>query len=155
MDSDLQFEETSFHQTDDKARIILPNRFREVIAATGYNKIVVSRLDGCLVAYPVQKWKQIVARMMEKPRSNARARRFRRFYIGAAQTCEIDRQGRILISAALREYAGIEPKSPVAMAGVTTHFEIWSKSQYEQEYLSFREEEDAGDLGDEIEELGT
>jgi len=150
-----QFQETSFHQTDDKGRIILPNRFREVIAATGRNQVVVSRLDGCLVAYPVPKWNAIVERLLEKPSFNARARRLRRFYIGGAQTCDMDKQGRILVSAALREYAGIEPRNGIALVGVLSHFEIWNREAYEAEYDSFREELDSGELGEEIEELGT
>ncbi len=155
MESDLQFEETSFHQTDDKARLILPNRFREKITAEGGDRIVLTRLDGCLVAYLPTKWKEIVARMLEKSKSSVQARRLRRHYYGGAQTCEVDRQGRILISQALREYAHIEAKSSVALVGVGSHFEIWSKDDFEQDYRAFREEEDNGDLGDEISELGT
>lgn len=48
-------------------------------------------------------------------------------FAGAA-TCEVDKQGRILLPANLREYAGIDKE--VVSVGVYSRVEIWSKDRY-------------------------
>ena len=44
--------------------------------------------------------------------------------------CEVDKQGRVLISAVLREFAGIEKE--VVLAGVVNRIEIWSKDRWQE-----------------------
>ena len=55
-------------------------------------------------------------------------RKFMRFFFAGAATCEVDKQGRILLPANLREYAGIDKE--VVSVGVYSRVEIWSKDRY-------------------------
>lgn len=57
------------------------------------------------------------------------ARKFARFFFAGAATCEVDKQGRVLLPATLREFAGIEKE--VVLAGVVNHIEIWSKDRWQ------------------------
>ncbi len=148
------FRGTSFHNTDDKARIILPSRFRDVIRAGEIDGVVVSRMDGSLVAYPFTEWQVIEDRIMTMRVKDENTRRLRRFFIGGAHECMCDKQGRILIPPALREYAGLGPKHELALVGVVNHFEIWSRDAYEGEYEAFENDMKTGRMGDEVAKLG-
>ena len=57
------------------------------------------------------------------------ARKFSRFFFAGAASCELDKQGRILLPAALREFAGLE--KDVVLVGVGSRVEIWSKDKWE------------------------
>jgi len=58
------FRGSSFHTIDSKGRIIIPARFRDVIKAQGSNGVMVSRMDGALVAYPYDEWHKIETRIL-------------------------------------------------------------------------------------------
>ncbi len=45
-----------------------------------------------------------------------------------ATVCELDKQGRILVPATLREFAGLE--KDVVLTGNITRIEIWSKTKW-------------------------
>ena len=51
-----------------------------------------------------------------------------RFFLAGAASVEVDKQGRILLPANLREYAGIDKE--VVSVGVFSRVEIWSKERY-------------------------
>ena len=53
-----------------------------------------------------------------------------RFFFAGAATCEVDKQGRILIPSVLREFAGLD--KDVILVGVLTKIEIWDKTKYEE-----------------------
>ncbi|MBI9074273.1 MAG: division/cell wall cluster transcriptional repressor MraZ [Desulfatibacillum sp.] len=148
------FRGTSYHSTDEKARIVLPARFRDVVKASEIDGVVVSRLDGSLVAYPFNEWQVIEDRIMARVEKDEYTRRLRRFFIGGAHECMCDKQGRILIPPALREYAEIGPKKDVVLVGVVNHFEVWSRTAYEMEYEAFEHDMKSGRMGEEVAKLG-
>ena len=92
-----------FHNIDAKGRIILPSKFRSEL---GERFIVTKGFDGCLYGYSVEAWKEIEEKIKTLPLVTGKdARNFTRFFFSSAIECEIDTQGRILISSSLREYA--------------------------------------------------
>lgn len=62
--------------------------------------------------------------------TNKDARKFSRFFLAGASECEIDKQGRILIPANLREFAKLEKEA--VLVGVSNRIEIWSKDKWEE-----------------------
>jgi MraZ protein len=111
---------------DNKGRLTIPSRFRPDVA-TG---VVVTRgLDGCLVVYTNAEWELLAARVNALPITDRRARDFRRFVFGSAAEAMPDRQGRVLIPAFLREYAGIDGE--VAIVGMNTYIEIWNPETWQ------------------------
>jgi MraZ protein len=99
------FRGSSFHTIDTKGRIIIPARFRDVIKANGADSVMLSRIDNCVVAYTMEKWRRLEDEILSLPKPSARMRRFRRVFIGGAFECTCDKQDRILIPSTLRAYA--------------------------------------------------
>ena len=62
--------------------------------------------------------------------TNTAGRKFSRFLLGSAATCEVDKQGRILLPAVLREFAGIEKDA--VLVGVGSRIEVWNKDKWMQ-----------------------
>jgi len=145
------FRGTSFHTIDAKGRLIIPSRFRDVIMESGEN-LMVTRLDGMLVAYTAGVWNSIENRILIKAQKSDAMRSFRRFFIGGVQECARDKQERILISPPLREYAGLE--KDVVLIGVTDHFEILSRANWDNENKTWEDISKQEDVRNEIAGLG-
>ena len=64
------------------------------------------------------------------PLSNQSARQFSRLLLAGATTCEVDKQGRILIPANLRKHAKLE--KDVALVGVGGRIEIWDQNEWDR-----------------------
>ena len=112
------------HTVDPKGRLIVPSKFRELLGA----EFVVTRgLDGCLFVYPMESWEAYVEELKKLPLTDRNARLFTRFIIAGATTCELDKQGRILIPTTLREFANL--KKDVLLAGMLDHIEIWDEDE--------------------------
>ena len=116
------------HSLDSKGRLIMPARLREDI---GEKFIVTKGLDGCLFAFFFLVWTNFEQKLRSLPISNKDARSFTRFFFAGAIECEIDKQGRFLITSNLREFAGLE--KDVIIVGMDSRLEIWSKDKWQQE----------------------
>lgn len=116
------------HSLDDKNRLTLPARLR----AAFEDGVVVSRgLDGCLYAYPRGEWQRLADRIAALDPLGEDARRMRRHFFSGASQGELDRQGRLVLSPTLIEYAGLERE--VTVAGVHDHLEIWDRAKWRQQ----------------------
>ena len=81
---------------DAKGRMIIPAKFRDEL---GYKCVLTKGLDKCLYIYPMQEWDKLKEKLAQLPLSDPEARKFVRYMYGNAQECEIDKQGRISITA--------------------------------------------------------
>ncbi len=115
---------------DDKARIMLPVKFREYLAKKDETTLFLTNIDNCLRAYPTAVWSEIEQKILARPVRTDDERNFKRFFLGGVQECPLDKQGRILVPQSLRKYAGLE--KDVAIIGLTSHFEIWNIDRYEK-----------------------
>jgi len=115
------------HSLDDKGRLIMPAKFREDI---GEKFIVTKGLDGCLFAFSLEEWKVFEQKLRALPISNKDARAFSRFFFAGAIDCELDKQGRFLISNNLRGFA--ELLKDVIIIGMESRIEIWNKDKWEK-----------------------
>ena len=113
------------HSIDAKGRLIIPSKFRELL---GEEFVLTKGLDGCLSIYPMDEWTAFEEKLTALPLTNKNARTFSRFFVAGAPSCELDKQGRILIPATLREFAGLE--KDVVLTGNITRIEIWSKTKW-------------------------
>ena len=113
------------HSVDAKGRLIMPAKLREAI---GDKFVVTKGLDGCLFAYSQTEWLAFEEKLKTLPLTNKNARDFTRFFLSGAIECEIDKQGRFLITSNLRDFAGLE--KDVVIIGVNTRIEIWSKEKW-------------------------
>ena len=133
------------HTIDAKGRLIIPSKFREVLG----EEVVISKgMDGCLFVYANDDWAAFEQKLTSLPMTNKEARKFARFFLAGAAQVELDKQGRILLPAALREFAELD--KDVVLVGVGSRIEIWSKEKYEAE----SDDVDMDDIAASMEELG-
>lgn len=113
------------HSIDQKGRIIVPAKFREEL---GEEFVMTLGLDGCLFVYPNSEWETFVEQLKKLP-GNREVRQLQRYFLAGATNCEVDKQGRILIPAKLREHAKLEKE--VVFVGVLGKIEVWSKERWD------------------------
>lgn len=111
------------HTIDGKGRLIVPAKYRE---ALGEKFIATKGLDHCLFVYPIDEWQALEEKLRALPFTQPDARAFVRFFFSGATECELDKQGRILLPANLRDYAQLE--KDVVLVGVSSRVEIWSQT---------------------------
>jgi MraZ protein len=119
------------HSLDTKGRLILPAKIREDMGETF---IVTKGLDGCLFGFSQTEWANFEEKLKTLPLTNKNARDFVRFFLSGATECEMDKQGRFLIVANLREYANLEKDAVII--GVGTRIEIWNKEKWKAYNIS-------------------
>ena len=115
------------HTIDAIGRVIIPAKFREKL---GTSFVVTKGLDGCLYGYANDDWAAFEERLGTLPITNKNTRQFTRFFLAGAAECELDMQGRILLPAVLREFAGLE--KDVVLVGSASKIEIWSKERFDE-----------------------
>ena len=125
------FRGRSIHTLDAKGRIRIPTRFRDILKTRYEDRFVITNLDRCLVAYPLQEWEIIEERLGSLSLVRQDVKAFQRFFISGATECNFDKQGRVLVPQTLREHASLERE--VVLAGMLRSFEIWSKDYWDQE----------------------
>jgi MraZ protein len=114
------------HAIDTKGRLFIPARFRQGL---GDHFVLTKGLDGCLFAYPQPEWDALEQKLKCLPFTKGDARAFVRFFFSGAAECEVDKQGRILVPANLREYARLE--KDVVVIGVSSRVELWAREQWD------------------------
>lgn len=112
------------HAMDAKGRLFVPSKLREELGESFY---VTIGLDHCLSVYTQAGWDAILERYNALPLSQAR--KMRVLFANACQ-CEPDKQGRFLLPAELREYAGLSQE--VTFIGQGGHAEIWDSARYDE-----------------------
>ncbi len=149
-----KFQQSAFrgyhsHLIDEKGRLSIPVQFREVlINVYKEERLILTSLGSCLVAYPLSEWLNIEKQVKNLPQMKPEVRDFQRVFISPAEECGFDRQGRILIPPALR--TGL--RKEVVIVGMLTKFEIWDKGKLEERKKRVLEDSDrisnvVGDLG--------
>jgi MraZ protein len=117
------------HALDHKGRIIVPARFRERLGPQFV--LTIAPPDHCLALYPSTTWVELCSRLESVRPKDEQYRRFVRYLFAHSQEVTCDGQGRMVVPALLRAYAGIERY--VISVGLLTRIEIWAKERYEFE----------------------
>ena len=139
---------------DVKGRMAMPARYRErLLEACGGRLIVTVDQDHCLLVYPLPEWEIIEAKLNELPSLNKTARLLQRLLIGHATELEMDGQGRILLPAMLRDFAGINKKA--VLIGQGKKLEIWDEDTWAENQEGWVEavKADDGELPAALQEL--
>lgn len=110
------------HSIDAKGRLFIPAALRRELGQTFH---VTMGQDHCLSVYSDESWAAFMAKLKEL--SYNEVKKLRALFAYAAD-CEPDSQGRILIPAKLREYAGLTKE--VVVVGSFDRAEIWSAERW-------------------------
>jgi MraZ protein len=139
---------------DAKGRMAMPARYRDrLLEVCGGRLVVTVDQDHCLLVYPLPEWEVIEEKLVNLPSLNKQSRLLQRLLIGHATDLEMDAQGRILLPAMLREYAGLTKKA--VLIGQGKKLEIWDEEtwgQSQEEWVA-AVQADEGELPAALEEL--
>lgn len=128
---------------DDKGRLILPAKYREELVG---GLVITKGQERCLYVFPLGEFERITEALRTAPVTAKSVRDYSRVFFASASDEELDRQGRITIPPALREYAGLARECVVI--GANTRLEIWDATAWES-YLGEQEQAFAG-LSEEV-----
>lgn len=120
-----------YYTIDPKGRIIIPAPFRDLLASQYSTRLYITNapVDQCLRIYPAEEWSRLQDKVRTKPASDRHMKFFMRRVIGSAVETDIDKQGRILIPASLREDAKIN--SSIVIVGQVDRIELWDREEWD------------------------
>ncbi len=111
---------------DEKGRICVPSRFRDVFADGYY---LTHGPEGSLNLLPLATWTEVRARVAQLKRDDPQLWMLRRLLFSGTYGTP-DSQGRLLVPPGLREYASLEAGGPVTLLGVENRLELWSTDRW-------------------------
>ena len=121
---------------DDKGRMAVPSRQRELLSvmSEGHIVLTVDTQAPCLALYALPEWERIEADVQALPALKPAIKRFQRLVLGYASDLQLDGSGRILIPPALRDYAKLEKRA--VLVGQGNKLELWSEELWQQECVA-------------------
>lgn len=126
---------------DEKGRLILPAKFRDELG----NGLVLTRgQERCIYVFSQREFERVHEQMRNAPISSRQARDYIRVFLSGASDEMPDKQGRVTIPSALRDYAGLD--RDLAVIGAGSRAEIWDSSAWaaylEEKENAFSETDD-------------
>jgi MraZ protein len=94
--------------------------------------------------YPLDEWRKVEDKLCEMPMGSEKARMFKRLLLETAHETVMDGQGRISLTGALSEHAGVDGEAK--LIGAFDHIELWNAKRYESR---------TKDVADQFEKLAT
>jgi MraZ protein len=134
---------THLPRLDDKGRLFLPARFRDELAE---GLVITKGQERCLYVFPLDEWGRITAGLRTAPVTGKAVRDFSRVLFASASHEIPDKQGRITVPTALREYAGLARDCVVI--GANTRVEVWDTAAWDA-YLA-QTEPGYAEMADEV-----
>ncbi|MGQ5522208.1 division/cell wall cluster transcriptional repressor MraZ [Chitinimonas sp. PSY-7] len=115
---------------DSKGRLAIPAKHRDaLLQGCGGRLTVTVDPSQCLLIYPQPAWEPVREKLNNLPAFNPQARALQRLILGHAEEVELDSAGRILVSPALRAFAGLD--RAVALVGLGSKFELWDETKWQ------------------------
>jgi MraZ protein len=136
------------HGLDGKGRLNIPARFREVLVQNYDDERVVITPPWmkCLRVYPIQEWVELERKLKDAAQQNPEARQGMRYIVGGAIETKVDRNGRLLLPAAMRGKANLV--KDVTLVGFVEYFEVWDQAVFNKENVVTQDDFDVlADLG--------
>jgi MraZ protein len=124
------------HSLDDKNRLTVPSRFRELLAEGAF---VAQGFDRNLMVLTTTAFEQVYERLNAMNMADPSARLLRRLILGSAYQLEVDKAGRILLPQNLREFAGL--KEDAVLVGQGDYFEVWTPQSWHEQQVKIEDAE--------------
>jgi MraZ protein len=125
------------HNLDDKGRLMIPARFREMLEGGAY---ITQGFDKCLMVMTEGYFKQVYERIESMNLADPTARLLRRLILSNAYPVEADKVGRILVPQNLRAFLGIE-NGELTVAGQGEYFEVWTPALWNEQMAELQKTE--------------
>lgn len=123
------------HSIDEKGRLTIPARYRELLTAEG--AYITQGFDRNLMVITTSTFDSLYARINELSLTDQNARLLKRLIFSSAGQVEFDRAGRILIPQFLRQTA--ELKNAVMIVGTGDYFEIWAEELWTEQMTTLHD----------------
>lgn len=124
------------HTIDAKGRLTIPVKYREYLTD---GAIITQGFEQNLMALTTQDFENITNRIDAMSLTNPAARQLKRQIFGFAEQVTLDKLGRILIPAYLRDTANLNESAIVV--GMSAFFEIWSPERWQKQYFELQNPE--------------
>ena len=128
---------------DDKGRLFLPAKFRDELAE---GVVITKGQERCLYVFPMAEFQRVTEAMSQAPVTQKAVRDYSRVFFASASDEVPDKQGRITVPPALREYAGLD--RDVVVIGANTRVEVWDTAAWDA-YLA-QTEPGYAEMADEV-----
>ena len=116
------------HSLDEKGRLMIPARFRELLTGGAY---ITQGFDKCLMVMTEAYFKVVYERINAMNLADPTARLLRRLILSTAFSVEADKVGRIVVPPLLRQAVTLEGDAIVAGQG--DYFEVWTPAEWEKQ----------------------
>ena len=116
------------HSLDEKGRLMIPARYRELLAAGAF---ITQGFDKCLMVMTENYFQQVYDRINAMNLADPTARLLRRLILSNAYPVEVDKVGRILVPQNLRQVIALE--SEAIVAGQGEYFEVWTPAAWNEQ----------------------
>jgi MraZ protein len=116
------------HNLDEKGRLMIPARYRELLAAGAF---ITQGFDRCLMVMTDAYFAQVYDRINSMNLADPTARLLRRLILSNAYQVEVDKVGRILVPGNLRQVIALNGEAIVAGQG--DYFEVWNPADWNQQ----------------------
>ena len=125
------------HNLDDKGRLMIPARFRELLEGGAF---ITQGFDKCLMVMTEAYFKQVYERIEAMNLADPTARMLRRLILSNAYPVEVDKVGRILVPQNLRAFLGV-PSGELIVAGQGEYFEVWTPATWGEQMAQLQDAE--------------
>lgn len=125
------------HNLDDKGRLMIPARYRDLLAAGAF---ITQGFDRCLMVMTESHFNEVYTLINSLNMADPSARQLRRMILSNAYQVEVDKVGRILIPQNLREFLGVV-NGELIVAGQGEYFEVWAPAGWRSQMDSLQDVE--------------
>ncbi|MEP4888500.1 MAG: division/cell wall cluster transcriptional repressor MraZ [Aliiglaciecola sp.] len=131
---------------DVKGRVAIPTRYRQLLLDDCQGQLVctIDTQQSCLLLYPLPEWEEIELKLSKLSSMIPQERRLQRLLLGYAMEGDMDKNGRFLLSAPLRQHANLNKE--IMLVGQLNRFEIWDAETWQQQVHQDIETEKGGEF---------
>lgn len=129
---------------DVKGRVTIPTRYRQLLLDDCQGQLVctIDTQQSCLLLYPLPEWEEIELKLSKLSSMIPHERRLQRLLLGYALEGDMDKSGRFLLTAPLRQHANLTKE--IMLVGQLNRFEIWDAQTWQNQVALDIETEKSG-----------
>lgn len=116
------------HTLDDKGRLMIPARYRELLVGGAF---ITQGFDRCLMVMTTSYFEEVYRRINAMNLADPTARLLRRLILSNAYPLEVDKVGRVLMPTNLRQVINLE--GDAILAGQGDYFEVWTPALWQEQ----------------------
>jgi len=124
------------HSLDEKGRLTIPARFRDLLAGGAF---ITQGFDRCLMVSTTAYFEEVYQRLDTMNLADPKVRLLRRQILATAYSVEADKLGRILVPQSLRAF--IDLNNEAFVVGQGDYFEIWTPQLWNEQIVQIQDTE--------------